>query len=308
VRGNHEFPGRLGASACSLPEIAVEGTNSLLEFRDRSALAWCAVGDGSDPRRKASFDRVPELYDAARPEYPPELIEALIELAELRPGGRVLEIGPGTGQLTIALAQRGMTLTAIELGVNLAALLRRQLARFAHAEVVNADFEAWPVPEGAFDLVVAATAFHWLDPSTRVRRCASALRPGSALAIIETRWGIGCDDDPFFRASQSCYARWDPDHDPAFRPRSPDELPVARDELIGAGLFANVSHRRWLADRVYDVRQYRDLLGTFSSVLVLDELHREGLLACISQLVETQFAGSITRCNLYDLSVARLPN
>jgi SAM-dependent methyltransferase len=266
------------------------------------------VGDPSDPRRKASFDGVAELYDAARPEYPPEPIEVLVQLAELRRGDRVLEIGPGTGQLTVPLAQRGMTLTAAELGANLAALLRRKLASFPRAEVVNADFDDWAVPEGAFDLVVAATAFHWLDSSTRVRRCASALRPGGALAIIETRWGVGGEDDPFFRASQSCYARWDPAHDPTFSPRSPDELPVARDELIAAGLFANVSHRRWFADRVYDARQYRDLLGTFSNVLVLDELHREGLLGCISQLIETQFGGSITRCNLYDLSVARSPD
>ena len=265
-------------------------------------------GDVTDPSRKASFDGVAELYDAARPDYPPELIEALIELAELRPGDCVLEIGPGTGQLTIPLAQRGMTLTAVELGGNLAALLQRKLASFPRAEVVNADFDDWVVPDGAFDLVVAATAFHWLDSSTRVQRCASALRPGGALAIIETRWGVGGEEDPFFRASQSCYAQWDPTHDPTFIPRSPDELPVARDELIAAGLFANVSHRRWLADRVYDAAQYRDLLATFSSVLILDELHRDGLLACISQLVDTQFAGSITRCNLYDLSVARLPN
>ncbi len=72
-------------------------------------------------------------------------------------------------------------------------------------------------------------------------------------------------------------------------------------------MFADVSHRRWLADRVYDAGQYRDLLGTFSNVLILDEEHREGLLACISRLVETLFGGSITRRNRYDLSIAKLP-
>lgn len=260
-----------------------------------------------DHRRKATFDGVAQLYDAARPAYPPELIDALVQLAELRPNARVLEIGAGTGQLTIPLAQRGLTLTAVELGPNLAALLRRKLASFSHADVLNADFDDWPVPEAAFDLVVAATAFHWLDSSTRVQRCASALRPSGALAVVETRWGVGGEDDPFFRASQSCYARWDPAHDPTFSPRRPEDLPVARDELIAAGLFASVSHRRWLADRVYDARQYCDLLGTFSDVLSLDEVHRGGLLGCMAQLIDTDFAGSITRRHLYDLSVARLP-
>jgi SAM-dependent methyltransferase len=131
------------------------------------------VTAATDHRRRTSFDGVAELYDAARPDYPDDLVAALIDLAGLREGKHVLEIGPGTGQLSIALARSGVVLTAVELGPSLAAIARRRLAGFPHAQVVVADFDHWPVPPGAFDLVVAATAFHWLDPATRVRRCTS---------------------------------------------------------------------------------------------------------------------------------------
>ncbi|MBC8069128.1 MAG: class I SAM-dependent methyltransferase [Deltaproteobacteria bacterium] len=268
-----------------------------------SALACGAVSAATDRRRRTSFDGVAELYDAARPDYPDELVAALIELAGLREGKHVLEIGPGAGQLSVALARSGVVLTAVELGPSLAAIARRRLAGFPHAQVVVADFDHWPVPAGAFDLVVAATAFHWLDPATRVRRCTSALRPGGALAVVETHWGVGAADDAFFVASQSCYAQWDPAHDSAFEPRSASAPSDAHDELVATGLFAELRARRTLVDRAYDAKQYSDLLGTFSNVLGLDERHRDRLLACLSHLIDTQFAGSITRRDLYNLTI-----
>lgn len=46
------------------------------------------------------FDEAPWLYDRYRPGYPDAAVEALVGLAELRPGSTVLEVGAGTGQLT----------------------------------------------------------------------------------------------------------------------------------------------------------------------------------------------------------------
>ncbi|MGH2816652.1 MAG: class I SAM-dependent methyltransferase, partial [Actinomycetota bacterium] len=68
---------------------------------------------------------------------------------------------------------------AVELGAALAAVARRNLARFPAVEVVTAPFEDWPLPEEPFDLVLAATAFHWIDPGVRVVKAADALRPAT---------------------------------------------------------------------------------------------------------------------------------
>ena len=56
---------------------------------------------------RAVFDQDAERYDRARPGYPAELFDDLAALTGLRAGDRVLEIGPGTGQATVPLAQRG---------------------------------------------------------------------------------------------------------------------------------------------------------------------------------------------------------
>ena len=91
-------------------------------------------------RRRESFDEVAELYDRARPGYPQRLIDDLVALTDLDKRCRVLEIGSGTGQLTVPLAERGLSVVAVELGSSLAEIARRKLAPFEHAEVVVADF------------------------------------------------------------------------------------------------------------------------------------------------------------------------
>jgi ubiquinone/menaquinone biosynthesis C-methylase UbiE len=64
----------------------------------------------------ATFDQAAELYDRARPGYPAALIEVLTSLAAIGAGSRVLELGCGTGQLTVPLAQRGCAVTALDRG------------------------------------------------------------------------------------------------------------------------------------------------------------------------------------------------
>ena len=96
----------------------------------------------------------------------------------------MLEIGPGTGQLSLALAPRGVRLVAVERGANLASVARRNLQQFPNAEVVTADFYEWDALEASFDAVVAATSFHWLPESTRISRSAAILRPGGSLTLI----------------------------------------------------------------------------------------------------------------------------
>jgi SAM-dependent methyltransferase len=177
----------------------------------------------------------------------------------------------------------------MERGRKLACLLAKNVAQFPHVSTVIADFEEWDAPVGLFDVVIAATAFHWLDPSSRVRKCGGLLRPGGTLAIVDTHWGAGERDDRFAQESQACYARWDPDHDPNFRPLGPDDLPERNEELEGSGLFEAVAHRRYLCRREYHARAYCDLLGTFSNILAFEPRSRERFLGCIFELVEGCF-------------------
>jgi SAM-dependent methyltransferase len=257
------------------------------------------------PRRPDSFDQVAELYERARPGYPDDLVADLADAARLGPGSRVLEIGPGPGKLSVPLAERGVRLTALEPGGNLAAIARRRLAGYPLAEVVVGKFEDWPAPSEAFDLVAAASSFHWLDPAVRASRAVAALRPGGTLAVIDAYWGVRVDsgDDAFSLASQECYARWDPEHDPDYPGPALAELPERNEELAFCTGIEVVSLRRYVCHRRYSAAEYRDLVGTFSNVIGLDEGSRAGLLGCLTELI-SRLGGTLERHDVYDLWLA----
>jgi SAM-dependent methyltransferase len=258
-------------------------------------------------RRAESFDEVADLYERARPTYPDALVADLVALMALPKTHRVLEIGAGTGQLTVSLARQGFGLIALERGANLARLLTKNTAAFPQVTTVVADFDKWDMPAGQFDGVVVATAFHWLDPSTRLLKCARLLRPGGTLAIVDTRWGAGAHGDRFVEESQTCHARWDPSHDPNCRPLGPDDLPEFNEELENSGIFETIVHRRHFCRREYNARAYCELIATFSNILAFDMRSRSRFLECIRRLIESRFDGSIVREDVHDLWLARTP-
>jgi SAM-dependent methyltransferase len=71
---------------------------------------------------RAIFDEAALLYDEVRPGYPEELFDDIVALSGIPSGGRILEIGCGTGQATVPFARRGYRILCVELGKNLAAV------------------------------------------------------------------------------------------------------------------------------------------------------------------------------------------
>jgi 16S rRNA (adenine1518-N6/adenine1519-N6)-dimethyltransferase len=67
------------------------------------------------------------------------VLQRILSTAELGPGDIVIEIGPGLGVLTEALAKQGARVIAVELDSKLVALLRKRLAGFPHVKIVHAD-------------------------------------------------------------------------------------------------------------------------------------------------------------------------
>lgn len=255
-------------------------------------------------RLRATFDEDAELYRRARPVYPEQLFDELTELASLRPGDRVLEIGCGTGQATHPLARRGFDVVCVELGPELAAVARRELAGFPNVEVLNAAFEPWEPARAGFVAVVAFTAFHWLDPESRHAKTARLLRDCGSLAIVETQHVLPEDGDAFFVEVQEDYDAIWPDDENRPPPR-PEEVADLRTELAGSDLFGEIAVRRYLWDVVYTADQYVDVLSTYSGHRALDQARREQLLERIRRRVEQRPGSRVRKTYLATLHVAR---
>jgi 16S rRNA (adenine1518-N6/adenine1519-N6)-dimethyltransferase len=69
----------------------------------------------------------------------PNAQEKIIETAELMSEDTVLEIGPGTGALTVCLAQSAARVIAVEIDERLIPVLEQQLRDFSNVELIHAD-------------------------------------------------------------------------------------------------------------------------------------------------------------------------
>jgi len=125
----------------------------------------------------SSFGAAAGLYERGRPPYPPEALDWLL------PAGarRVLDLGAGTGKLTRELAARGLDVVAVEPTDGMRAELERVLPG---VPALAGSAEHIPLDDGSVDVVLAAQAWHWVDPARAVPEVARVLAPSGTLGLM----------------------------------------------------------------------------------------------------------------------------
>ena len=235
------------------------------------------------------------MYHKTRPDYPEELLEALLSVTGLRPGASLLEVGCGTGKATLPLARRGFLITCLEPGHDLAAIARENLTGF-DISIVETTFEEWkPRASQTFDLVYSASAWKWVDPTLRFQRAWEFLRQGGYLAFWNARHVFPDDGDPFFHEIQSVYEEIGQGLPADATWPSPGELPDDTAEIRSSGLFDVVDVRHFDWEVTYDASSYLNLLSTFSGHIAMDARKRDHLYAEIRKRLSSRPNGLVRR-------------
>ncbi|MGP4112157.1 class I SAM-dependent methyltransferase [Streptomyces sp. 4N509B] len=107
-----------------------------------------------------------------------------------RPAVDVLDVGCGTGSLTVLLAGAGHRVTGVDLAPGMVAAARAKIAAAGlSAAFVVGDAAAPPVGVRRFDVVLSRHLLWTLpDPQAALRGWLARLRPGGRLVLIEGRW------------------------------------------------------------------------------------------------------------------------
>lgn len=103
--------------------------------------------------------------------------------------GDLLDLGCGTGRLSLLAAGQGHRVTAVDRSPRMAEQARAKLAGTG-SEVLVGDAARPPVGERAFDVIVARHVV-WLlpDPAAALAHWFGLLKPGGRLILIEGVWG-----------------------------------------------------------------------------------------------------------------------
>jgi SAM-dependent methyltransferase len=173
-------------------------------------------------------------------------------------------------------------------------------------EVIETRFEDWEPDEAHFDMVFAATAWHWVEPAVRYSRAAAVLRPAGYLAVWAAIHVVPVDGDPFFDEIQDVYdeigeglpSRW-------VTPR-PGELPDDSHEIEASGYFEVLEVRQYDWETALDAESYIDLLNTFSGHIAMAQWQRDRLYGEIRRRLAQREDGRLRRHWGGVLHVARL--
>lgn len=266
----------------------------------------------TQPDRRALgrvFNEVPELYDRVRPAYPDALFADLAAITGIGTQSPLLEVGCGTGQATRSLAALGYHVTAVEPGPGMAALARRRLAAFGNVEVENSTFEEWDDAGRRFDVLVAASSWHWVEPSAGWRRAHDVLRPGGWMALLGNVVVRRTGEPEVYAETADLHERFAPGNPGWGHPPLEDEVRKTGEgwgmvEDPG-GLFGPTAVRWYPVVQWFDGDGFADLLRSTSLYRALDSHVREPLLDTIAERIRTRMGDRAPRRYLSVLRVGQ---
>lgn len=260
-------------------------------------------GMSPPPDKRLSFNEVPDIYDEIRPSYPAALYDVLFGMLPRHP--EIVEVGPGTGQATKDLLDRGATVHAVEIGPATAAKLRSNLPTDRLRMTVG-DFEQVAIGQSSADAVFSATAYHWISSQAQTDRPATLLRPNGLVAIVDLIQVASPEDRAFFDAAQSIYEKYGDGHKGPRAPTRGEVDPPIRQLLEGDNRFVEVGIRQWNWDQTYSAPEYRKLMLSYSGTLLMAPSERLGLLDDMETFIIEHFGGHVTRPLVATLTTARL--
>jgi ubiquinone/menaquinone biosynthesis C-methylase UbiE len=123
------------------------------------------------------------------------LAARVLELAAIESGDTVVDLGAGTGLLTLAAARTSDNVIAVDYSQPMLDRLQKHAATVDLDRIacVRADLRELPLPDDIADVVVSSYAFHHVDDDGKALALAEArrvLRPGGRLVVLDMMFAL----------------------------------------------------------------------------------------------------------------------
>ncbi len=241
-----------------------------------------------DVSLRTTFDEAASIYGDVRPSYPEEIVENIITLSGISKQGRILEIGVGTGQITLPFAKRSYEIVGLELGPALAERARQNLQEYPNVKIVTTAFEEWQSEE-TFDLLLSAQAFHWIETALGLEQALTFLNGTGAIALV---WTLDESHTSFQKEAEPIYDKFIPPQ--PHRPTPEEGYQRYKAALAESAAFAEVVERSVNWSQTYSKEHFLKLQYTFSNHRVLSEETRVQFHQALSKVIDA-YGGSVVR-------------
>lgn len=212
-------------------------------------------------QRRSWYSPVANIYYDARAPYPKKLIERSVTLAQLDSDARMLEVGCGPGNATVAFAQFGFSMMCLEPNQDFCDLARRNCATYPNVAICNTSFEEWELEAKQFHAVLSANAFHWIPPEIRYAKAAAALRDNGFLILLwnlrpEPKYEIHQAVEDVYQAYAPSLARYEGAEVQA------GILSGFGQEILDSGCFRELVAEQTACEVTYSIDNYFNLLSS----------------------------------------------
>jgi SAM-dependent methyltransferase len=199
----------------------------------------------------------------------------------------VLEVGAGTGKATTLLAPRLGSLVALEPDPAMAVIATRHCSAMDNVDVVVDRFEDWVTAGPAFDAIVAAHCWHWVDPRIRYAKARSLVRDDGVLGAF---WNVPVLElSELAPAIDAAYRA----HAPSLEDKSASTRASFQSSLGRHPGFRVRDQREYDWDQIYTAAEYTDMLCTHSDHHLLPEAERSALVGAVRGVIDDA-GGTIT--------------
>lgn len=239
------------------------------------------------PQESTSFGRIATLYDAARGGYPAALIDHVIQVSgTAATNGRVLDVGCGTGQVTIPFAERGFSVLGIDVSHEMVRLARKKYVAQPNATFAASTFEDVTIPRGSIDIIVSGMAWHWIAPEGRYEKAHQMLKPTGTLALF---WSYQDKEaSAFVRNVSAVLDKYGGSNRGPAGSRVRDIANDVRHELIERRWGSFIELRLYQEDVTFTRQRYLDIVLSYGWVQVLPEDERNKLMQDITDVLKEQ--------------------
>ena len=266
------------------------------------------IGPGWERKRRVHFDEIVLTYEKRRWEYPAELYEDIFEYTKTGTGKKAIEIGAGTGKATTPFLDAGFDVTAVEMGANMSAFIADKFMERKKFNVITSTFEDVKLEENTYDLIYAASSFHWIEPEIGCPKVYRLLKTGGAVALFRSS-NVTTTDDELYDEIQDAYKKHG--HKPYVQPEDKGDLWSPREILRGYGFenlsdygFTDISMTLYERKLSYTADEYIELMETMSDHRSLPDDDREALYKEIRKAINNH-GGIITKNHVFQLYMGK---